>query len=428
MKNKRRTEWLRLDNAAKVFPAVTDEKDTKVFRVACELREEIKKEYLEQALQQNLKEFPVFQSVLRRGLFWYYLELTNRQPVVSEENRPPCSPIYDRNKRGLLFAVSYYGRRINLEVHHALTDGTGAVIFLNRLVIHYLQLRHGVKVSEQEIEFDLDTSIQQRSDDSFYRYYDETSKKRLISDVTSPTVRAFRLKGPKLKEHRIKVVEGHMSATEVKKLAKQYNTTVTVYLTALLLSSIGEMMTVRDRKHPVGIMVPVNLRSYFKSNSVRNFFGTIDVFYDFGKNSGEFTDIITAVEKCFKNELTKEKMEERVNHIGAMENNLLMRMVPLVIKDFVIKRVYKRSDAKYTFAISNVGKISMPDKIAEWIKLYSVFVSTEKKQVCVCSYQDQLVVSFTSPLIGTQVECNFFRKLTDAGLKVEIVATSGWEE
>lgn len=428
MKIKEKKQWHRLDNAAKMFPVASGKKDTKVFRIAGELTETVKKPILELALEKTLKEFPVFQSVLRRGLFWYYLETTNRKAVVHEEHKYPCSPLYDRNKRGLLFDVSFYKKRINLEVHHALTDGTGGMIFLNSLVAHYLELAHEKELAGVQAELDLDASIEQKMDDSFYRYYDDSRKESVASVVNEKTRRAYIIRGATLPENRIKVLEGHMSVQKVKELAKTKHTTITVYLTALLLCAIHDGMTVREQKYPVGIMVPVNLRNYFKSSSVRNFFGTIDIVYDFSRQSSEFEDIIQYVEQIFEQELTKEKMVQRVNHYGALENNVLMRVIPLFLKDIVMKRFYKISERKYTFTISNIGRIRMPEAISSYIKQYSVFVSTTKKQVCVCSFGDNLVVSFTSPLVSTEVERNFFRALTDKGVPVEIVCTPGWEE
>ncbi len=57
----RRSRWTRLDNAAKIFPCTTKNQDTKVFRFACELKEDVKEENLQKALDMTLKEFPFFE-------------------------------------------------------------------------------------------------------------------------------------------------------------------------------------------------------------------------------------------------------------------------------------------------------------------------------------------------------------------------------
>ena len=116
-------DWNRLDNAAKIFPPTSNERDTKVFRFSCQLKEPVQEQLLQQALDDVIGKFPVFCSVLKRGVFWYYLEHREIRPLALPEHKPPCSELYDRNRKNLLFEVTYYRRRINLEIYHALSDG-----------------------------------------------------------------------------------------------------------------------------------------------------------------------------------------------------------------------------------------------------------------------------------------------------------------
>ena len=136
------SKWRKLDNAALAFPMVTGKDDTRVFRFYCELKETVDETTLQEALDQTMKTYPLFQAVLRKGLFWFYLEHREIRPVVREETKPPCSRLYIPDKKSLLFEVTYYQNRINFEVFHALTDGTGAMHFLQELVQNYLILRH----------------------------------------------------------------------------------------------------------------------------------------------------------------------------------------------------------------------------------------------------------------------------------------------
>ena len=65
MKNTKRPGWSRLDNAAKVFPALANKKDSRVFRFACQLTEPVQKKALQQAAEQALEEFPIFTNIIR---------------------------------------------------------------------------------------------------------------------------------------------------------------------------------------------------------------------------------------------------------------------------------------------------------------------------------------------------------------------------
>ena len=140
--NQKKARWRRLDNAAKLYSAASNKRDTRVFRFYCELKEEVRKELLQEALDQTVETFPMFLMVLRKGLFWHYLEPCNLHPVVKEEYKEPCSRLYVKDKKTLLFEVTYYKKRINFEVFHVLTDGTGATEFLKELVSNYLYLAH----------------------------------------------------------------------------------------------------------------------------------------------------------------------------------------------------------------------------------------------------------------------------------------------
>ena len=138
------SRWYKLDNAAKIVPSQAHGADTRVFRLTAVLKEVVNKELLEQALQEVAPEFPIFNVVLKKGIFWYYLEDSEIVPVVSEEGEYPLEAIYYPGKRNLLYRVNYYRNRINLEVFHVLSDGTGAFMFLKHIVARYLEIRYSL--------------------------------------------------------------------------------------------------------------------------------------------------------------------------------------------------------------------------------------------------------------------------------------------
>ena len=142
MKKKRQSRWRKLDNAAQAFPAATGKKDSRVFRFYCVLKEAVDGDTLQSALDLTMEKYPLFRSVLRKGLFWFYMEPRELPALVREEDRPPCSRLYVPDQKRLLFEVTYYKNRINLEVFHGLTDGTGAMQFLKELVRNYLTLTY----------------------------------------------------------------------------------------------------------------------------------------------------------------------------------------------------------------------------------------------------------------------------------------------
>jgi NRPS condensation-like uncharacterized protein len=428
MKNRKAIQWNRLDNAAKIFPPTSGKRDTKVFRFACQLKEEIEEEILQEALNRTTEVFPIFRSVIKKGLFWYYLEASRKNPMVREEDTRPCSPLYDRNSKKLLFDVTYYKNRINLEVYHALTDGTGALHFLKTMLYHYLMLKHADELSGKKVLLDYDASATQRLDDSFSRYYDNSQKTTNNKKVAKKVKIAYKLKGSRVSEYRLKIIKGTVSVKEVLNKAHEFNTTMTVFLVSLIMCSIGEEMTVREKRRPVVITVPVNLRNFFESESARNFFGVITVEYDFKNNSDELEDVIEKISDCFQRELTKEQLSKRMHKLGALEHNFLARATPLFLKDIIMKIAYRVSSLNYTFSVSNVGRVMISEELNKYIEQFDVFVSTNKQQMCMCSYGDNLNMSFTSSFISTEIQKRFIRKLSGMGMSVEVATNQGWEE
>ncbi len=419
MTRRRPVEWLKLDNAAKIFPPNTSEKDTKVFRFVCELKEEINKELLQQALDKALSLFPVYQSVLRRGLFWYYFEATEEKSLVVEERKQPCSMLYQPNRRNLLFEVSYFNCRINLEIYHALTDGTGALGFLKTIVYYYLIIKHEEDFKDGLPKLDYDASFTQKMDDSFLKHYngDKTLDKIKLR-------RAYRISGRRSIDNRLKIIEGVMSVKEVLSLAHNYNTTLTIYLTALFMKAIYMDMPNRSKKYPVILTVPVNLRSYFPSVTARNFFTTVNISYDFGKNSDKLEDIIATVKNSFAKELTQERLREHINRLSALEHNVFMRVIPLVLKDYILRLATYLSDRGITATLSNIGRISVTKELIPYIHLFDCLTSARRPQIAMCSFEDELVISFTSPFVGTDIQKNFFRMLTQEGVAVSIASNN----
>jgi hypothetical protein len=412
--------WSRLDNAAKIFPSNTTAKDSKVFRFACQLKEEVDPALLQQALDRTMDRFPLYRSVLKRGLFWYYLEESDLPAEAAPETLPPCAPIHPGERRTLLFRVLYYGRRVSLEVHHALSDGTGALQFLLTLLHFYLLLAHAEDLAAQPPLPPAGSSHDQKRADSFQKYYEKPK-----DPWRSPVRRAYRLRGERLPEHRVGLVEGKMPLDQVLALARSLGLTATELMAAVLIRAIHEGMRLRDRTKPVVISVPVNLRAYFPSASARNFFATIPVSYDFSRQEDSLEAVAAHVKGVFQASLTQENLRARMNHLCALEHSLPMRLVPLGIKDPVLRIASVLAEKKTTASLSNVGRVPVPPELAPYIDYFDAFSSPNMPQATVCSFGDQYVVCFASPFAGRDMEGEFFRQLVALGLPVTITSNLG---
>ena len=417
MKKQRIFQWSTLDNAAKIFPPTSSAKDSKVLRFACELTEDVQPDFLQQALDKTLRQFPFYRSRLKKGIFWYYLEEYDYAPQVEPETDPPCSMLYSGDSRDALFRVSWYRKRINLEVYHALSDGTGALNFLRVLVAHYLTLAHDTDFEGLPPMLDYDASATQKMDDSFAKYYSgKTSAPPEINPV------AYHLHGARLPDYRLSIIEGQMSARALLNKAHEYGVTLTVFLVSALISSIHSQMSLREEKRPVVITVPVNLRNYFPSATARNFFNVVNVGYDFSRGNGEFEDIVATVSAALKSELTAEKLARRMNRLAKLEHMMLLRVIPLFLKIPVLRLFNYLSDREITASFSNIGKVDMPAQLHPYIRLFDIFFVTRRMQTCMATFGDTFVITFTTPFVSADVQREFFRTLTGMGIDATITS------
>ena len=398
------SNWRKLDNAALAFPLVTGKNDTRVFRFYCELKEAIDPELLQNALDKTMEKYPLFQMVLRKGLFWFYLEHRDIRPVVKTEKKPPCSRLYIPDKKNLLFQVSYYEKRINFEVFHALTDGTGAMHFLQELVTNYLKQAHPEQNLPSLPEEDASTPGDQE-EDSFSQYYSSD-----IPRNSEKKPRAVRLPGERLIHEDMHITEVVLPVKELHDRAKEYGVSITVLVTAMFLCAIHKEIPKSRQKRPIALMVPVNLRNYFPSQSMGNFFGWIEVGHVFSDNT-TFHDVLSHVKEQFTSQLSEEKIAVHMNGYVRLEKNPLIRAVPLEIKKYFLMVGANLGSRSITAVYSNIGILRFPKEYSEYIDRFGIFASTNSMQLCSCSYENQMVLGFTSKLPKDNIQRNFMEML-----------------
>ena len=398
------SKWRKLDNAALAFPLVTGKNDTRVFRFYCQLKETVDGEILQQALDQTMEKYPLFQAVLRKGLFWFYLERRDIHATVKQEKRPPCSSLYIPDKKSLLFQVSYHNNRMNFEVFHGLTDGTGAMNFLEELVQNYLILAHP-ETELPRVEREEEITPGDQEEDSFSQYYSSE-----IPRNKEKKPAAVKLKGEKLVHSDMDITEVILNVKETLAKARSYGVSITILLTAMLLCSIQEEIPRNRQKKPVTLMIPVNLRNYFPSQSMGNFFGWIEVGYVFEEDTS-FEEVLASVKQQFQKQLQKDRIAMNMNGYVRIEKNPFVRAVPLEIKKFFLMAGANLGSRSITAVYSNIGIIRLPEEYKEYIERFGIFASTDSLQLCSCSYGNQLVLGFTSKIPDDSIQRNFMKML-----------------
>lgn len=409
------TEWYQPDNVSKVFLAVHNKKDTRTLRVSAALTEDIDEKLLQEALLTTIKIRPQFQVRIRRGVFWHYIDPTNELPVVKKEHERPCPVLYGEYYKGVLhYSVTYYKNRINFDVFHVLTDGSGALEFLNILVLEYLKLRYPGKLTN--ISVDSGASPEDLNENSFAQFYEKKPAK------AARLPKAYKLSGMKLPYDQLHFYELHLDGEKVIKMAKEQGASLTSFLAARLMLSIYKGMPTRMKNKSITMGIPVNLRNYYPSKTIRNFFNTVFVSHKF-EGDEDLTQLSKRIDAELKDNLTPEKIRGRMDSFQKLEEMLLVRPIPLVLKMKVIKHIAKAESKKVTATISNLGIRKIPEEMARYIESYSAHCATEDFFMTVSSYGNDLVLGISTPFSNTRVLSNFIRSFTSEGVEATLYAS-----
>lgn len=419
-------KWGKLDNTAHLFPVIAGEGMSNVYRVSITLKEDIEQEKLQQALDIVLPKFSIFNCRLRQGMFWYYFEENGKQsPRVVEENTYPCQYIEENRNNSYLFRVTYYGKRINLEVFHVLTDGTGALNFLKELAYQYLRLSHAELREKYPDKLSSHTSL--NTEDSFLSNY---KKSKLTKGYKSG--KAYILKGPLFPIGKMGILSGYMPLEEVKQAARSYDATINEYLVAVFVWAVYQAyLKGMPSKNPISISVPVNLRPYFNSVTTKNFFVMVTSSFSPKRENQPFEEVLAEVKASLREQINKKRLEEIFSYNVTGERTMILRTIPLVFKKPGLKGIYNMHAKANTATVTNLGKIEVAPEYQEYVETFGVLLSRSKGQnvkMSLSTYNGVLTATITSVIRDTKLQRAFFRYLASQNISVTIESNGVYYE
>ncbi len=422
-KEKRYQEWFKLDNSAKIFPEVSNTKETNTFRVQITLKETVDPDLLQTAVDHILIRYPMFKVRLKTGIFWRYFDYNTRPYFIEPLSHKVCGPLSPKENNGYLFKVYYRNNIIALELFHSLTDGGGAYMFLKSIVYEYF-LRLGYPVSPDNMILTKDSvPTIEEYEDSHNTYYDPKNKKHVKEK------KAFGIKGTPIGDNNIGLISGCVSTKGILDIARNHQATVTEFLSALMMFTIYQVQ-IKHREHlkynskPVKIFVPVNLRGHFPSKTLRNFSNFVKTDMVMNKKEITFDEILTLTKTQFKHGLKKEELIRKMSENVAFEKNILLRITPFHLKKFVMKLGYSLMGLSLnTMSLTNIGRIDFPESMKPYIDNISAAVYSGKFNTLNCaiaSFDDKFKITFTRSIVETTIEKEFFRQLGEMGLTVKV--------
>lgn len=408
------TYWHKLDNAAKVFPAISKKSRSNVFRLSFYLTSNINPDILNEAINISLKRFQVFNIQLKNGVFWNYFSENTKPFIVEQEPTEVCKYFKFTKNNGYLFKVYYYNNKITLETFHALTDGTGALEFLKSITYKYLVLMGNIIEHDNLILLEKPFSNKE-NEDSFNYNYDKTIKKQLKEE------KAYHLKGDLFKNNWSLVYNMKIDTKEILSISKRYQATLTEYITTVIAYSIyQEGIGFQKNKNPIKMFIPVNLRPYFDSSSLRNF--SLYIKSTFEPNRvWTFEEMLEVTKIEFSEQLHKDKLHERLGALVSLEKNKAVRFVPLVIKNLIFKIGYQiLGDAINTSSLSNLGLIKLPADMKEHVTNVEFINNGKGINSTLVSYNGITNFSVNSEIKDVSIIKSILYKLVEDGAEITV--------
>ena len=417
----RKLRWMKLDNAAKIYPAAKRRDWNNTFRLSATLSEPVNRDILRLALDTTIHRFPSIAAKLRRGTFWYYLEELSRAPEIEDERHSPLMhmPIEDIRKCALRVLV--YNNRIAIEFYHALTDGNGGLIFLKSLLAEYLERRYSVKIPATDGVLDREEEPSpEELEDSFIKNSGGVTKSR--SEPNS-----YRLSGIPEKDGFINLTTFVIDSDELRLKSKEYGVTVTAFLASALICAITEIqnrqLPVRVQK-PVKILIPVDLRKIYGSKTLRNFSLYITPGIDPRMGEWEFDEVCKSIHHQMGFGITKKEMTARMTKNVNSEKAFILRIMPLFVKNIAMKMVYNAvGEKKACLDMSNLGIVKLPEIMNEYVERFDFIIGPlpETPYNCaVITYKGKVNISFVRNVRKPELELAFFERLRDLGVRVKV--------
>ena len=411
---------MRIDNAANIYPASLSKHYASLYRMSVTLSEPVDLDCLQRALETVSERIPTFRCELRSGAFWWSLRRMEKTPEVGPST--PLSRFHFSDNGGFLYRVSTDGCRIDLDVFHALADGTGSETFLLTLTGEYLRLKYGLEIPYSGLVLDpSETPDAGEVEDSFKTVF---SGRKGALEKNEP---AYHVKGKKLPDAGLRDIRVVMPLDRLKAVCRDFDCTVTDLLTGMMLHSLQKIYRADSDRRKLSVLkvsVPVNLRPLYGSRSVRNFSSYVNLGLDVRSGYLQLADLVRLVKMQKRTMLRPENLEPKIAANVELEENFAVRCLPLVVKKPIIDYVNRHhGDIYFTQTLSNLGVVRLPEPMQPYVKAFDFVLGRQRRSggaVACAGYNGNLYLHFTRNILGDTFESQFLEQAAALDIPTEV--------
>lgn len=397
------------DISSILYLALARKSHSNLYRFTMTMNETVDPTLLQQAVNRIQERFSMFFCGFQPH--WFAdVQTVCEQPVSIIEDTQVLKVLSKDEIRQCAARILYAQNRISIEFFHALTDGYGAIAYLSTLTAEYLRLRYHLEIPGGYPVLDL----LQVNDEEEVRdeYLHHASKK----SMKLKKVFAYQMPRENKKDSTVRVAETAFSLSDLKAVSSHHGVSPTAFLSALMAEVIMKRQGKQNKKmKPVRIMIPVNLRGFFPSRTLRNFIETIHVTL----RHDELDKSLKERAQCFrmemKQQLSAEHLASMVKTHADAQTSPFFAMIPRSIKYAAFKVGYAffgESNSSLTF--TNLGNVHLPEVMHPYVKKIDCYLSPRAGSPYNCAmiaYRDQVSLNFSSFNQNSELEKDFFAYL-----------------
>mgnify|MGYP003295597772 CR=1 FL=1 len=222
-----------------------------------------------------------------------------------------------------------------------------------------------------------------------------------------------------LKNGKIAITTAEIKTDVLKNVANNYKVTIGGLLTSLMIYSLYVAQKSEKKFLPIKVAVPVNLRYFYPSKTLANFTTFITPGIINSKNNYEFSDVVNIVKQYLKDNVKEEKVNRQFSKMVALEKNPFIHIIPLFIKNPIMRYIYLRQNRYFSSTFSNLGNVILPDEMSNYVSKVDFMLGQASipKSIGSCvSYNNKTIINISRTVKENKIEKVFFETLEKIGV------------
>ena len=401
-----------IDNSAILYLALIRKDHTNTYRFTMTLKEAVCPEILQKAVDHIYRRFPTIIAGFQFGFFRSHQVPVEAPPLVQPD--PGCLITMSKDEiRHCAFRVYYRDCTIIMEAFHALTDGYGAVACFTTLVAEYLRLKHGIDIPVCETLVDLEHSPCLKELEDAYLQYEQGEPLHL------PSRYAYQLPGGNSLRNSIYTHTVRIPAERILNAARTHGVSITALIGTVMASAIMEVQKRNPAKalKPVRIMVPVDLRRMFPSQTLRNFILYVLPTLEPEDRHTPICDRLRSFARQIQSQLNPDRLASIMAYNVRTQRSWYFQWIPLSLKMAFMRLAYRYfGESNSSITMTNLGNVRLPEQMQSYVANIKVILTPRVRSPYNCailSNNGQLSIHISRFQKESVFEDIFQKKLED---------------